>query len=483
VGVDIGSRYVKVAELVREGAHARVTACALQAIEDSTDAAKAEAVVRAMRAAGIRGRRVVCDVARADAVVKRIRIPATNRETARKIIAFEVQQHVPFPIEEMAWGFEVDETGTVLLAAVRRTAVEAVRAALARAGLRASAVTVSSAAVAGAFLQHAANTATEDEDAAAVLIELGAGPVVINIFRGRTWLLSRPLPISGHDLTAAFGADLGCGAEQAESVRHDQGFAALPAVAPRVTEWLQALRAEVERSLLAAAEQHTTLAVERIFATGGGWLTPGLSQAVSGILGGAVEIFPDQRPAVSPAFSAAIGLALQNLGLVGGINLTSSAAAETRMQARRWIRSTVALVGLLAVTGLGTWRYWSQMQQSLAFQPERAAAARRAEDMRVLRDRQRALEAQLSAVQRLLRPRHQVLKALQQLSAVAPAGIWLTSVSYLPGHPVAVQGRAVAVARVSDLLEALGPHAALAHIKQGKNDVDFAITLEVEDGG
>jgi type IV pilus assembly protein PilM len=485
IGVDIGSRYVKVVELIREGAHARVVACAAQEITDSSDAAKADAVARALRAAGIRGRRVVCDVARGDAVVKRIHIPATNRETARKVLQFEAQQHVPFPLEEMAWDFEVDPSGFVLLAAVRQTVLEAVRAVLAQAGLRASAVTVSSAAAAAAYLQRADRLAGEHADEAAVLLELGAGPVVVNVFRGGTWLLSRPLPVSGDDLTAAFAADLGCDFERAQRVRQGEGVAALPAAAPRVTEWLQALRAEVERSLLAAAEQTAILAVERIVATGGGWLTPGLPQAVSGVLGGAVEVFPCAPEPVTPAFGAAIGLALQDLGLARGVDLTASAAAGTRRQARRWTSSVVAIAGLLAVIAVGTWRYWTLEQRSLVLQPARAAATRREEDMRSLDARRRALEAQAAEVQRLLRPRHKVLNALQELSAVAPAGMWLTAVSYSPGRPVAVQGKAASATQVSDLLDALGARAALTRVKQGEKDtdVDFAITLEAKDGG
>jgi type IV pilus assembly protein PilM len=481
VGVDIGSRYVKVAEVVREGGHTRVVACAAQEIADSSDAAKAAAVARALRTAGIRGRRVVGDVARGDAVVKRIRIPATDRETARKILEFEVQQHVPFPLEEMAWDFDMDGSDCVLLAAVRRTSLEAVRAVLAQAGLRASAVTVSSAAVATAYLQCAHDGAGESDDRAAVVLELGAGPVVVNIFRGATWLLSRSLPVSGDDLTAAFGADLGCDLECAEIVRQGQGCAALPAAAPHVAAWLQALRAEVERSLLAAAEQTTTLAVERIVATGGGWLTPGLLQAASSALGGTVEVFPSEPGPATPAFSTAIGLALQDLGLARGIDLTASAAAGARRQARRWTGSVMALAALIALIGFGTWRYWAMEQQSLALQPERAAAARREQDVQALRDRQRALEAQFADVESRLRARYTVLNALQELSAVAPSGIWLTSVSYSPGRPIMVQGRAVSAARVSDLLDALGTRAALAHMTQGEKDVDFAVTMEAQD--
>jgi Tfp pilus assembly protein PilN len=307
--------------------------------------------------------------------------------------------------------------------------------------------------------------------------------VVANVFHGATWLLSRPLPISGDGLTAAFAADLGCEVEHAQRVRQSEGVGALPPGARCVTEWMQVLRAEIERSLLAAAEQTATLTVERVVATGGGWLTPGLPQAVSSALGLPVEVFPAGPEPVTPAFGAAIGLGLQGLGLARGVNLMSSAAVGARRQARRWVSSTVAVAALLAALGVGTWRYWALQQQSLALQPARAAAARREQDMRSLRATQRTLEARLAEVQRLLQPRHKVLNTLRELSAAAPSGVWLTSVSYSPGRPVTAQGKAASAVQVSDLLDALGARAALAYVKQGETDVDFAITMQLDEGG
>jgi type IV pilus assembly protein PilM len=483
VSVDIGSRYVKVAEVVREGNQARVVRHAEQQIADASDTAKSQAIVRAMRAAGIRENKVICDVGRADAVIKCIRLPATERETVRKMLEFEAQQHVPFPLEQMAWDFDIDDGGSVLLVAVRKASLDAARGILAQAGLKPLAVGVSSAAAAAAYLHANAESAGEQDAETAALIELGAGPVVVNVFRGTTWLLSRALPISGEDLTVAFAADLGCETEHADWLRYSEGLAALPADANNVTEWLRVLRAEIERSLLAVAEQTATLTVERVAGTGGGWMTPGLPQAVSNALGLPVQTFPAGPGSVTPAFGAAIGLGLQGLGLARGVNLMSSAALGARRQARRWVSSAVAVVALIAALGVGTARYWTTQQRSLALQPARAAAAQREASMRDLGAKQRSLESQLAGVQRVLRSRHTVLDALQELSAVAPAGVWLSSVSYTPGRSVAVQGKAVSATQVSDLLDALGPQASLTFVKQGEKDVDFAITMQTEEGG
>jgi type IV pilus assembly protein PilM len=475
----MGERYVKVVALAREGAQARVVAAAMEEITDRSEAGRAEAVGRALRAAGIRERRVVVDVGRADAVVKRIAIPATDRKTARNVLEFEAQQHVPFPMEEMVWDFELEAGGQVLLAAARRSSVEAVRGIMAQAGLRVTAVTVSSAAATATYLEG-----TEDlvgpSDGAAVLIEIGAGPVVVNVLRDGKWLLSRPLSISGDDLTAAFAADLCCDLEQARATQRTQGFAALPEARPQVTTWLRELRAQVERSLMAAAEQTDAVAVERILGTGGGWLTPGLAAAVAQSLGGTVQIFP-RGEAVTAAYGAAIGLALQGLGLVRGIDLTAGAIEETRRQSRRSVRSAVAVVGVLATLIVGWWGYTTLARHAATSQATRASVERQDKELQTLRTRQRAVDAQVAQIERLLAPRHRVLEALRELSNSAPRGIWLTSISYSPGRPVAVQGRAQSAAQVTSLLESLGTRAALVHMKQGEREVEFAINMPTEE--
>lgn len=486
VGVDIGSRYVKVVEVVRDGSHARVVHAAAEEIRDATAAARAEALTRALRAAGIRGRKVSCDVARADAVVKRVRLPATDRETVRKMLEFEAQQHVPFPLEEMAWDFDLQPDGSVLLTAARRSSLDEVRAILGPSGVRATAINVTSGAVASAYLaqsRESGESAAGADEQTAVLIELGAGPAIANVFRGGSWLLSRALPVSGDDLTAAFAADLGCDLAHARAVRESKGWGGLPSDAPRVRAWVQDLRTEVERSLLAAAEQTATLTVERVAATGGGWLTPGLLPAVSSALGLTVEPSPAGLEQVTPIHGAAVALALQGVGLVDGADLLPSTAIRARAQARRSVGSAVAIAALVVALGVGGWRYWTVQQQSLALAPAREAAARRERQTRTLISERKALEAQLREVQDLLRPRHKVLNVLKELSAKAPAGIWLTSVAYAPGRQVAVQGRAASSLQVSDLLQVLGGQAALTYVKQGETDVDFAITMCVDQGG
>jgi len=482
VGVDLGSRYVKVAECVREGNRARLVRWAVVAIPDASQAARARALAQAMRSAEISARKVICAVARADATVKRLRLPANDRDTMRKMLAFEVQQHVPFPMDEVAWDFDLGEDGAVLLVAARKALLQDVRGVMAQAGLKAAAVSVTSIAAADAYSQAQEEPTDGESSEAVVLIELGAGPVTVNVLRGRTWHLSRPLPITGDDLTHAFAADTACAPHEAQTVRDTRGVAAPPAAAAHVAQWMQTLRAEVERSLLAAAEGAPTLAVDRVILTGGGWQTPGLAEAFSDALGAPVAVFPSEPAPAAPALGTAIGLALQGLGLAKGANLLAAAAASAKKEARRWLSSAVAAVLLLTALGLGTWRYWALEQQSLARQAARAAATGREAEMKGLEAKERLLQKRLAELDATLHPRHRVLSALKDMSLAAPPGVWLTSVSYSSGRPVAVQGKAASPEDVTAIIEALGERGSLDYVRESEQGVDFAITMEAGEG-
>jgi len=490
--------------MVREGGRAHLARWAMEEISDPSSAgARAQAVMRAMRSAGISQRNVVCSISRSDATLKRIHLPSADAEAVRKMLAFEAQQHVPFPLEEVAWDFSLgaagEAGGAVLLAAARKTLLEDLRAVLAQAGLRAQAVTLTSLAAAAACLQNDGQAGGDGREAA-VMVELGAGTAVVNVFRGGALHLSRPLPVTGDDLTKAFAADTQSGPQQAEEIRRTRGMAAIPQESKRVAEWLHTLRMEVERSLLAAAEGEASLSVENVVITGGGWQTPGLAEAFSAVLGAPVVTCPLARVAPKspaqggpagqpegygalPALGSAIGLALQGLGLAKGIDLLSAAATSARTTSRRSLTSAVAVAVLLCALTLGTWRYWWLQGQSLSLQPVQARAEQREREISALSARKRSLETRLGELRGIMQKRGEVMDALDQISAKAPDGMWLTSVTYSSGRPLVAQGKALSNQQVARLLDALGPQATLTYIKQAAGNVDFAITITPDAGG
>src|SRR5207237_5354588 len=70
-----------------------------------------------------------------------VKLPAVEEEKIERIIAFEAQQNVPFPISEVVWDYQLvgggtDEQLQVALVAIKSDLLEALKGAVEAAGLR-----------------------------------------------------------------------------------------------------------------------------------------------------------------------------------------------------------------------------------------------------------------------------------------------------------------------------------------------------------
>ena len=69
-----------------------------------------------------------------------VKLPAVDEEKIERIIAFEAQQNVPFPIEEVVWDYQLvgsgaDEQIQVVLVAIKSDLLEGINAAVEGVGL------------------------------------------------------------------------------------------------------------------------------------------------------------------------------------------------------------------------------------------------------------------------------------------------------------------------------------------------------------
>src|SRR5438046_2975643 len=81
-----------------------------------------------------------------------VKLPAVEEEKIGKIIAFEAQQNVPFPIDEVAWDYQLvgggaDEQIQVVLVAIKSDLLDEINSAVEPAEFRTSIVAVSPVAV------------------------------------------------------------------------------------------------------------------------------------------------------------------------------------------------------------------------------------------------------------------------------------------------------------------------------------------------
>src|SRR6266550_2807348 len=85
-----------------------------------------------------------------------VKLPAVEEEKIERIIAFEAQQNVPFPIDEVVWDYQLigggaDERLQVVLVAIKSDLLEGINAAVEAAGLRPDVIGVANMAIYNAF--------------------------------------------------------------------------------------------------------------------------------------------------------------------------------------------------------------------------------------------------------------------------------------------------------------------------------------------
>src|SRR6058998_662984 len=208
-----------------------------------------------------------------------VKLPALDAEKIDKIISFEAQQNVPFPIDEVVWDYQLVGGGMgeqiqVVIVAIKRDLLGEINNAVEETGLRAQVVGVAPMGLYNAFCYN-----YTDLNGCSLLVDIGARTTnVLFIEAGR--IFSRSLPIGGTTITAAIAREFCESFAAAEARRKRDGFVALggaaePAdpnvgrVSKIVRSTMTRLHAELMRSITHYSAQQQGNRPSRIFLCGG----------------------------------------------------------------------------------------------------------------------------------------------------------------------------------------------------------------------
>src|SRR6266496_94652 len=155
-----------------------------------------------------------------------VNLPAIEQEKIEKIVSFEAQQNVPFPIDEVVWDYQLVGGGMgeqiqVVIVAIKRDLLDEINNAVEETGLRAQVVDMAPMGLYNAFCYN-----YTDLNGCSLLVGIGARTTnVLFIEAGR--IFSRSLPIGGTTITAAIPREFGESFAEAEARRKRDGFVAL----------------------------------------------------------------------------------------------------------------------------------------------------------------------------------------------------------------------------------------------------------------
>ncbi len=239
LGLDISSTSVKLLELSRQGNRYRVESYGVKALPPNSVVEKnineVESVGDVLRAVVLQAKSKIKDAAVAVAgsavITKVIEMPAGISEDAMETqISLEADQYIPYPLEEVAIDFEVQQESEkdseqveVLLAACRRENVDLRIDALELAGLEPKVVDVEAYTMERAFSLVAEQLEGGDEQVVAVL-DIGATMTTLSVLLGGKTIYTREQLFGGRQLTEEIQRRYGLSIEEAGLAKKQGGL-------------------------------------------------------------------------------------------------------------------------------------------------------------------------------------------------------------------------------------------------------------------
>jgi type IV pilus assembly protein PilM len=395
-----------------------------------------------------------------------VNLPTIEQEKIEKIVSFEAQQNVPFPIDEVVWNYQLvggglDQQVQVVLVAIKVDLLEEINAAVEETGLRTSIVDVAPMARYNAFRYN-----YSDLSGCSLLAYIGARMTnVLFIEPGKVF--SRSVPIGGSSITAAIAKEFGESFREAESRKRRDGFVSLggayaePAdpdvarVSKIVRTIMTRLHAELMRSIGHYRGQQQGSRPERIFLCGGSASMPYMREFFKEKLHLPVEFFnPLQNVTVSESaampdvarsahlLGELVGLALRSANACPiELNLRSASVVRRQeLEKRRPFFIVAAACFLLALAGWSA--YYTRATQVTGQSTE--ALQQKNDTMRVAEARLDTLKKQAAALDSVATPlitaindRNFWPQILDDLNSRLPeADIWITELAATSGGKV-----------------------------------------------
>jgi len=391
LALNVGASKIALAEFViRSGRAPEMVNYGMQPLdlaEGGEGSGLAGAIRDLMRARGIRQAPMMVVLSGQAVFPRFVKLPAVARDTLMKMVQYEVEQNVPFPLNEIVWDHQFvgdDSSGeqSVMIVAAKTESVREVTDSVAAAGFEPEVVDVAAMAIYNTLrFNHA------DLGGCTVVLDIGARSTNLIFLEddrvGVTY--SRCISnVAGNAITQELAKSLGITPAEAEALKCKRGFVSLGGVhqsedaeAENISRVIRnvmtRLHAEVSRSINFYRSQQGGSAPSRLILTGGTSLLPYLDQFFQEKLGVVVEYL---NPFVNVPIGArvnreqvgvdafmlceVVGLALRrSLACPVEINLMPPEIVKSKTLKKRLPFFGLAAVGVLLSLGIWTYyEYW-----------------------------------------------------------------------------------------------------------------------------
>lgn len=350
--------------------------------------------------------------------IRFVKLPPLDDDNIEQLVTFEAQQHVPFPLDEVVWDYEILEAAgekEVVIVAIKGDALEETNDSINAAGLGTAEVDVAPMALYNAF-----RAAYPGVDESVLLIDIGAKTSDLLYIEGNRFF-TRSAAVGGTAITSAISKEFNVPFAEAEVHKTQSGLVALgsghteqldestAALAVSIRNAMTRLATEIPRTTNYYRSQHNGTAPKHVFLAGGGANLPYAKEFFEEKLRLPVDYFnPLGAVTLGPNVDAelisqeahrmgeVIGLGLRGIGKTRvNIDLVPAKVGEARQAEKR--RPFYIAAAALLILGAGAWAL---------FQQQAAESARKAADSLV--SQQQTLQAPSRALGRLVQTEEQL---------------------------------------------------------------------------
>ena len=176
---------------------------------------------------GVKGRSVNYAIASHVIFTRPVTLPSVGDATqVEQIVAFEAQQNVPYPIDEVVWDWQLLDAGDggqveVILAAIKSDLLDEINTSAQAGGLKPAVVEIAPMA-----LYNALRYNYPDAEGCTILLDIGSRTTNL-LFCEPGKIFPRRLNIGGSSITTAIAKDFGISFSEAETRKVNDGFVSL----------------------------------------------------------------------------------------------------------------------------------------------------------------------------------------------------------------------------------------------------------------
>ena len=317
--------------------------------------------------------------------IRFVKLPPIQDDNIEQLVTFEARQHVPSPLNEVVWDYELIEGGKereAIIVAIKSDALEEINDIVISSGLITAEVDVAPMALYNAYL--AAYGATDEP---VLIVDIGAKTSSLLYVEGERFF-TRSVQIGGASITAAIAKEYHVSFGEAEHQKIHNGLVALggghtesldesvAALAMVIRNALTRLTSDITRTTNYYRSQHNGSAPKKILLAGGGANLPYTLEFLHEKLGLPVEFFnPLGQIAVSKGvdpeilqqqahmMGELIGLGLRGIGKSSiNIDLVPTAVEQIRNANRR--KPFLIAAAAILVIGFSVWALFLQLSAS-----------------------------------------------------------------------------------------------------------------------